>query len=113
MTLFTLNVIKVFSLAAVASAAAIIWCPLLTHFLYKHKLWKKTARQKAISGEDAVFFNNLHREKEVGTPRMGGLLIWITVVFITFIFFKVVEDLVITVCSTSFGLFCITLSVHC
>lgn len=87
MTLLTINVIKIFSLAAVASAFAIFWCPLLTHFLYKHQLWKKTARQKAISGEDAVVFNNLHKEKEVSTPRMGGLLIWITVVFVIFLFF--------------------------
>jgi len=87
MTIITYNVIKVFSLAAIASTLAILWCPLLTHFLYKHKLWKKSARQKAISGEDAVIFHNLHKEKEVGTPRMGGLLIWITVVFITFLFF--------------------------
>ncbi|MDP1994632.1 MAG: hypothetical protein Q8K40_05225, partial [Ignavibacteria bacterium] len=87
MTLLIFNVIKVFSLAAVASAIAIFWCPLLTHFLYKYKLWKKTARKKAISGEDAVIFNNLHKEKEVNTPRMGGLLIWLTGLFITFLFF--------------------------
>ena len=86
MTILTFDVIKVFSLAAVACALAIFWCPLLTHFLYKHKLWKKSARQKAISGEDAVVFNKLHKEKEVGTPRMGGLLIWVTVVFIAFLF---------------------------
>jgi len=87
MTLLIFSVIKVFSLAAIASALAIFWCPLLTNFLYKHELWKKTARQKAISGEDAVIFNGLHREKEVSTPRMGGLLIWVTVVFITYLFF--------------------------
>ena len=85
MTIIVFNVIKVFSLAAIASVIAILWCPLLTHFLYKHKLWKKTARQKAISGEDATVFNNLHKEKEVGTPRMGGLLIWITVLVVTLV----------------------------
>jgi phospho-N-acetylmuramoyl-pentapeptide-transferase len=87
MTLLALSVIKVFSLAAIATAFAILWCPLLTHFLYKNKFWKKSARQKAISGEDAVIFNNLHKEKEVSTPRMGGLLIWITVVFVAFLFY--------------------------
>jgi len=87
MTDIAFNVIKIFSLATIASALAIFWCPLLTHFLYKHKLWKKSARQRAISGENAVIFNNLHKEKEVSTPRMGGLLIWLTVVFITFLFF--------------------------
>ena len=87
MTPLTFDVIKVFSLAAIASAVAILWCPLLTNFLYKHKLWKKSARQKAISGEDAVVFNNLHKDREVSTPRMGGFLIWVTVIFITFLFF--------------------------
>src|SRR3989344_7849525 len=87
MTNLTFSVIKVMGLAAVSSVVAILWCPFLINFLYKHKLWKKTARQKAISGEDAVVFNSLHKEKEVGTPRMGGLLIWVTVIFITFLFF--------------------------
>ncbi|MCX6722562.1 MAG: hypothetical protein NT094_00665, partial [Candidatus Staskawiczbacteria bacterium] len=87
MTLLVFNVIKIFILSAIASTFAIFWCPLLTNFLYKHKLWKKSARQKAISGEDAIIFNGLHKEKEVGTPRMGGLLIWITVISITFLFF--------------------------
>jgi phospho-N-acetylmuramoyl-pentapeptide-transferase len=87
MTILTFNVIKVFSLATIASLIAILWCPLLINFLYKHKLWKKHARQKAISGEDAVVFNSLHKEKEVGTPRRGGLIIWVTVVFVIFLFF--------------------------
>ena len=87
MTILTLNVIKVFGLASLASIIAILWCPLLINFLYKHKLWKKSARQKAISGEDAVVFNSLHKEKEVGTPRMGGLLIWVTTLFVIFCFF--------------------------
>ncbi len=87
MIFLTLSAIKVFSLAAVSSIIAILWVPLLTNFLYKHKLWKKTARQKTISGEDAVVFNDLHKEKEVGTPRMGGLLIWVTVAFVIFLFF--------------------------
>lgn len=86
-TFLTFNVIKVFSLAAIASVSAYFWCPLLTNFLYKHKLWKKSARQKTISGEDAPIFNSLHKEKEVNTPRMGGLLIWVTVVFIIFLFY--------------------------
>ncbi len=87
MTLLTLNVIKVFSLAAVASVVAIFLCPLLINYLYKHKLWKSSARKKAISGEDAVIFNELHKEKEVGTPRMGGLIIWITITLVIFVFF--------------------------
>ena len=87
MTILTFNVIKIFSLAAIAACFAIFWCPLLTNFLYKNKFWKTSARKKAMSGEDATVFNALHKEKEVGTPRMGGLLIWITTLIIIFLIF--------------------------
>lgn len=89
MTLLTLSAVKVFLIASTSSFLAILWCPFLINFLYKHKLWKKTARQKAISGEDAVVFNSLHKEKEVGTPRMGGLVIWVTILIVAGIFYFV------------------------
>ena len=87
MTLLTFNVIKILGISAVASAIAVLWCPFLIHFLYKHKLWKKEARTKAISGEDAVIFNALHKEREKKVPRMGGLLICVTTVVVIFLFY--------------------------
>lgn len=87
MTLFTFNVIKIFLLATTATVLAVFWTPLLTHYLYKYKLWKKEARIKAISGEDAPIFNSLHREKETAIPRFGGLLIWITAIVVVFLFY--------------------------
>ncbi|MBX4200783.1 hypothetical protein KW786_01500 [Candidatus Parcubacteria bacterium] len=83
----TFNVIKILGISAIASVIAFLWSPFLIDFLYKHKLWKKTAREKAISGEDAVVFNSLHKERETKVPRMGGLLIFITTVFIALFFF--------------------------
>ena len=80
MTLLTLSVIKVLGISAIASIIAILWSPLLINFLYKHQLWKKTAGKKAISGEEAVVFNALHKERETKVPRMGGLLICVTTV---------------------------------
>ncbi len=85
--LLTFNVIKMLGISAVASVMAMLWSPFLIDFLYKHKLWKKTARAKAISGEDAVVFNSLHKERETKVPRMGGLLIFLTTVFVIFFFF--------------------------
>jgi len=87
MTPLTFSIIKVFSIASITSLIAILWSPFLINFLYKHKLWKKSVRQKAISGEDANVFNSLHKEKEIGTPRMGGLVIWVTILLIVFLFF--------------------------
>ena len=88
MTILAFNVIKVLGISAIAFVVAILWSPFLINFLYKHKLWKKEARIKAMSGEDAVVFNSLHKERETKVPRMGGLLIFITVVFIIFLFYS-------------------------
>lgn len=82
MTQLTFNVVKILGVSAFASAVAILWAPILIDFLYKHQLWKKQARTKAISGEDAVVFNALHKERETKVPRMGGLLIVGTTVFV-------------------------------
>ncbi|MDO8555351.1 MAG: hypothetical protein Q7R75_02190 [bacterium] len=81
-----LNVFKVFGLTAIAFFAAFFVTPLLTHYLYKHKAWKKTVRAKTIDGKDAVIFNKFHKDKEVGTPRMGGMLVWGSTSLIAFLF---------------------------
>ncbi len=83
MTELTFDVIKVLGTSAVATIIAVAWSPLLINFLYKHQLWKKSARAKAITGEDAVVFNSLHKERETKVPRMGGLLIFVTVTVLT------------------------------
>ena len=87
MTHLAFNIIKTFALAAVSSAIAVLWTPLLTNFLYKLKLWKKTPREKTITGEEASVFKSLHQEREVAVPRMGGLLIWVTTVLVVFLFY--------------------------
>lgn len=81
------NIIKIFILATLASVIAITLTPFLTHFLYKYKLWRKEAREKTITGEEAPVFLQLHREKETQAPRFGGLLIWITVLILASLFF--------------------------
>ncbi len=82
-----LNVLKVFGLSALTFFIAFGVTPVLTHYLYKYKAWKKSVRTKAISGEDTVIFNQFHKDKEIGTPRMGGILIWLSTIFVCLLFF--------------------------
>ncbi|MBI4132284.1 MAG: hypothetical protein HY474_01495 [Candidatus Sungbacteria bacterium] len=77
-----LNVFKVFGLSAVAFFFAIAWTPLLTNVLYKYKMWRKAVRTRAPDGHGTPIFAQLHKEREVSTPRMGGLLIWVTTLVI-------------------------------
>lgn len=81
-----MNVFKVFGLTAITFFTAFFVTPLLTHYLYKYKTWKKTVRAKTIDGQEAVIFNKFHKDKEVGTPRMGGVLVWGSTSLVAFLF---------------------------
>ena len=53
--------------------------PIITHFLYKNKMWKKTAGKIDMQGNETPIFNKLNADKETKTPRMGGVVIWFSV----------------------------------
>jgi phospho-N-acetylmuramoyl-pentapeptide-transferase len=63
--------------SAVAFAVGIGFAPVLAGYLYSHKAWKKKAgKGQGIGGGGTPIFDELHKEREVSTPRMGGILIW-------------------------------------
>ncbi|MEK7613894.1 MAG: hypothetical protein AAB439_03430 [Patescibacteria group bacterium] len=80
-----LDVIKVFVPAVFAFTTGIVVTPFLTHFLYKHRAWKKSAGKVDLEGKEALVFNELHKNKETNTPRMGGIIIWASVFIAIFV----------------------------
>lgn len=86
-SLFTYNVIKVFVLAALSAGIAFLGAPILIRILQKLHFWKKSARKRAISGEEAKVFYQLHKEREVRVPRGGGVLIWATTLLLVIFLF--------------------------
>ncbi len=74
-----LDVLKVFAPSALAFCFGMFLTPLLTDFLFEHKLWKKKGGKSGVDGSGTPIFNKLHEDKEVGTPRMGGAIIWLSV----------------------------------
>jgi phospho-N-acetylmuramoyl-pentapeptide-transferase len=71
-----IDVLKVLLPTTVAFAMGILGTPILTHFLYKHKMWKKKSVQNATGGGAATITAQLHGDEERKTPRMGGIVIW-------------------------------------
>ncbi len=71
----------------VSFAVGIILAPFLTHYLYAYKAWKKKGgKGKGLGDENGTpLFDSLHKEREVSTPRLGGILVWGSV-FATAIF---------------------------
>ena len=72
-----LDVVKIFVAATLSFIVGIAITPTISNFLYSHKMWKKKSGKVGFDGMGAPIFNELHKEKEVGTPRMGGTIIWI------------------------------------
>jgi phospho-N-acetylmuramoyl-pentapeptide-transferase len=78
-----IDLLKVFLPAAAAFWVGIAVAPLLTHYLYKYRVWKKHAGKTALDGKAAEVFAKLRSETETKTPRMGGILIWSSVAITT------------------------------
>ena len=80
-----IDVVKVFVPSAVAFFLGIAGTPILTHYLYKHKMWKKRpGKETGLGGGGTPIFNKLHKERDTGTPRMGGVVIWGSALFTVF-----------------------------
>jgi len=77
--------IKILLLSTLAFIFAFICTPALTNFLYKYKLGKQIRN----NGNTPVF-SQLHAHK-AGTPTMGGILIWGTVL-VFMVFFSFMAD---------------------
>ncbi|MCX6795754.1 MAG: phospho-N-acetylmuramoyl-pentapeptide-transferase [Candidatus Falkowbacteria bacterium] len=75
------HISRLIFLTTLAFAFSFLLTPLLTHFLYKYKLGKKIRNNGATP-----IFSLLHAHKE-GTPTMGGILIWFTVLCFSLFFY--------------------------
>lgn len=85
--------IKIFASTAIAFILGILITPLVTHFLYKYKVWKKQVGKTALDGNTAVEFEKLRTTgetragTETRTPRMGGIVIWGSVILTVFVLY--------------------------
>ncbi len=79
-----INLVKISIPTAFAFFLALLLTPIATHFFYKYKMWKKYSRN-----DDKIDdFKKIHNEQdELKTPRVGGIIIWVSVLFTTLIFY--------------------------
>ena len=76
-------VAKITVLAALSFLMAMLLTPVWAHFLYKYKIGIKI-KTKSVNGEKLTYAGKLHAHKS-GTPTMGGVLIWGTVVIVALV----------------------------
>ncbi len=71
--------IQVLTPAIASFVIGICITPIVTHYLYSYRAWKKTPGKKSLDGTPAHTFNQLHEKNETRAPRMGGIVIWASV----------------------------------
>ncbi len=74
------NVLKVLVTGILAFLLAFAITPLWTHLLYKYKIGIKI-KSNDVNGEKLNFISKLHAAK-AGTPTMGGVIIWLSIVML-------------------------------
>ena len=70
------DIVRVLVPAAATFIIGMAITPIVTHYLYAFRAWKKQPGKRALDGSQALEFNRLHVEQEVRAPRMGGIVIW-------------------------------------
>jgi len=71
-----LNIVKVLLPSAIAFSTGILLTPLWTDYLYAKKMWKKSSVRTSMDGTAASISAQLHNDEERKTPRMGGVIVW-------------------------------------
>ena len=80
-----LDLVKIFIPTTLAFFLGLLFTPLATHFFYKYKMWKKYSRNGGVAASD---FQKIHNEEdELKTPRVGGVIVWFSVLLTTILFY--------------------------
>ncbi len=84
MSIGTITLVKIFIPSALTFLVGVLITPILSHYFYKHRMWKRNSRQGSVASED---FKQIHDEKaELSTPRIGGIVVWLSVALVVTFF---------------------------
>jgi len=75
------DVIKVLLPAVLCFTVGIGLTPRLSDFMYKKRLWRRKVRSQENTQEMSAEFKKVHNaEGEKSTPRVGGILVWLSII---------------------------------
>ncbi len=79
----TYDVVKILIPSIVAFIVGIAMTPGITAYMYKKQLWRRKSRSQENTEAMSAEFQKIHNEKgEKNTPRVGGVLIWFSVLIV-------------------------------
>ncbi len=81
-----LEAIRMFVYSGIACAIAMWWGPYLIELLKFLKFYKKTDKNTDITGKELTVTKQFFKETDQRVPRAGGILIWLTTLFVAIFF---------------------------
>lgn len=92
--MMSLNLVKLFFPAVLTFVIGILITPFFSDFFFKHKMWKKVARKVNSDGnfenEMSQTFQKINNhDAELRTPRVGGMIIWVSICLCGLILFLI------------------------
>lgn len=83
------DAVKILVPAAFTFIIGMLITPYISNLLYSKQMWKKTSVQKTFDGQSATLSQQLHNDEARKTPRMGGVVVWLSVLISTLILWSV------------------------
>lgn len=84
-----MEILKVIAPTVLAFFTGIAITPFFTRYFYKYKMWKKSPRNES---DTSIAFGEIHNTAhELSTPRVGGVIIWVSVALTVIIIFLLSE----------------------
>jgi phospho-N-acetylmuramoyl-pentapeptide-transferase len=77
--MLTLDPLKVLFPALVSFLVGVMIAPTIVRFLERYQVWKKKSVFKTIDGKEATITASLHKDEERHLLRMGGIVVWVSV----------------------------------
>ena len=81
------DVLKILIPAVLTFFLGIFITPFFTNLFYKYRMWKKNPRTKSGDITNDNFTKVHNTEAELSTPRIGGVIIWVSVLLGVFIIY--------------------------
>jgi phospho-N-acetylmuramoyl-pentapeptide-transferase len=82
-----MEIIKIIGPTVLTFFTGILITPIFTHYFYKYKMWKRSPRTNAGDITSNHFLEIHNTSHETSTPRVGGIIIWVSVLLTVFVIY--------------------------
>ncbi len=81
------ELVKIIIPSIITFIVGILLTPVISRFLYKRQMWKKQSVETTTDGHEATITKVLHSDHARQTPRMGGIVVWGSVLVVVSLIF--------------------------